>query len=112
MLSLMRFGPENHCRIFLKMRDASSTLTSGLRNPMEFTQRTRFDRDKTFMTWCLLVGSASQSFAKQTMFRPVITAPDVGVGTPIPATPARDTSATDIPAPRGYWRGSRIRATF
>src|SRR6266850_1952266 len=67
-------APRRYCRTLRRIRDASATLAAGRLSPIEFTQSTRFVRARIFMTWCLLVGSASQSLAKQMMFCPVITA--------------------------------------
>src|SRR6266581_2408485 len=73
MFELIGVAPARYCRIFVMTREASATVAPGRRRPIELTQSTRFVRARIVMTWCLLVGSASQSLAKQTIFCPVIT---------------------------------------
>ena len=45
---------------------------TGAASPIELSHSTRLSRARTRMTWVLLVGSSSQSLAKQTMFSPIM----------------------------------------
>src|SRR5258705_371161 len=66
--------PAAPARSFARMRRRSRPLAVGRRMPIELTQSTRFRRASRRITWLLLVGWSSQSFAKQTMSAPVIAA--------------------------------------